>query len=668
MGNGITRAGVASATTAGALEPADLRAAIAACDPDRAAELALARLQRGDALDLGLVGELVPLLLDVPVGCALIALAEGDAAARAATCLAMLDRFPVFADGYPLQVMVLWAAWRSGAERVPLVAHARRLARRKLDKVERALVYYLAGELADPQLTRLVEALPKPKVHELKPLAAESDRLLAPAIARVIAELPAQGETSKSVGFTVRTTARVGRNEPCPCGSGQKYKKCCADKDASAEGSPIAGMSWDAFLTEGVAQMTPEQVEALSMFDLARIDRSKLQAGPAVVAIRRFLRERYWDLAIATADTACANLADPVARDDVRDEVVASLIDAGEHARVRTELAKYATPDPLRTFELAMHDDAVTLAQLDRELTPLVDRAQGLVDVAHVVLRVRPALGIALARAAFDPRGELDNTYLVEAIEDARDAAGLAPIEPASTWMLGAAEGGDAKHARARQAPSAEDVELHGQLRELRAKVARLEHEVRTAREAAQEHERAAAAERAAGGDVEQLKRLRRKVEELEGVVREGQAERAELRAKLGELADAAATAPAPTVTATVATDEDEGDAIDDALPELLRDVSVPVFSRRTQDALESVPRAVASEALRTIGTLAAGDLPAWRRAKLARDMVKPVAMARIGIHHRLLFRREGGTLEILDLITREELLATLKRIRNART
>ena len=26
----------------------------------------------------------------------------------------------------------------------------------------------------------------------------------------------------------VRTGPKVGRNEPCPCGSGRKYKKCCA--------------------------------------------------------------------------------------------------------------------------------------------------------------------------------------------------------------------------------------------------------------------------------------------------------------------------------------------------------------------------------------------------------------------------------------------------------
>jgi hypothetical protein len=28
-----------------------------------------------------------------------------------------------------------------------------------------------------------------------------------------------------------------GRNDPCHCGSGKKYKKCCEDKDASAKHS-----------------------------------------------------------------------------------------------------------------------------------------------------------------------------------------------------------------------------------------------------------------------------------------------------------------------------------------------------------------------------------------------------------------------------------------------
>ena len=27
---------------------------------------------------------------------------------------------------------------------------------------------------------------------------------------------------------------KTGRNDPCPCGSGKKYKKCCANKSASS--------------------------------------------------------------------------------------------------------------------------------------------------------------------------------------------------------------------------------------------------------------------------------------------------------------------------------------------------------------------------------------------------------------------------------------------------
>lgn len=35
--------------------------------------------------------------------------------------------------------------------------------------------------------------------------------------------------------------AAIGRNEPCPCGSGRKYKRCCALKAQKASlGSRIA--------------------------------------------------------------------------------------------------------------------------------------------------------------------------------------------------------------------------------------------------------------------------------------------------------------------------------------------------------------------------------------------------------------------------------------------
>ncbi|RUM87312.1 MAG: hypothetical protein DSZ24_06470, partial [Thermodesulfatator sp.] len=27
---------------------------------------------------------------------------------------------------------------------------------------------------------------------------------------------------------------KIGRNDPCPCGSGKKYKKCCGRRQAAA--------------------------------------------------------------------------------------------------------------------------------------------------------------------------------------------------------------------------------------------------------------------------------------------------------------------------------------------------------------------------------------------------------------------------------------------------
>ena len=33
----------------------------------------------------------------------------------------------------------------------------------------------------------------------------------------------------------VRRNERIGRNDPCPCGSGKKFKKCCYDKSPAEE-------------------------------------------------------------------------------------------------------------------------------------------------------------------------------------------------------------------------------------------------------------------------------------------------------------------------------------------------------------------------------------------------------------------------------------------------
>jgi preprotein translocase subunit SecA len=44
------------------------------------------------------------------------------------------------------------------------------------------------------------------------------------AVGKVTGQSHGEGE-KKTV--TVKKSAKVGRNDPCPCGSGKKYKQCC---------------------------------------------------------------------------------------------------------------------------------------------------------------------------------------------------------------------------------------------------------------------------------------------------------------------------------------------------------------------------------------------------------------------------------------------------------
>jgi preprotein translocase subunit SecA len=40
----------------------------------------------------------------------------------------------------------------------------------------------------------------------------------------------AQSQSAGPQAPIVRKQERVGRNDPCPCGSGKKYKRCCYPK------------------------------------------------------------------------------------------------------------------------------------------------------------------------------------------------------------------------------------------------------------------------------------------------------------------------------------------------------------------------------------------------------------------------------------------------------
>jgi hypothetical protein len=80
-------------------------------------------------------------------------------------------------------------------------------------------------------------------------------------------------------GIPARAAPRTGRNEPCPCGSGKKYKRCCADKPSVI--APSTELARFDRLQEAAPRLDLEQIARLSRVDLALLELSRLR-DPAV--------------------------------------------------------------------------------------------------------------------------------------------------------------------------------------------------------------------------------------------------------------------------------------------------------------------------------------------------------------------------------------------------
>lgn len=68
-------------------------------------------------------------------------------------------------------------------------------------------------------------------------------------MARKTLRLNPRASLRKSVVTGPRAVLQVGRNDPCPCGSGEKYKNCCINKG-------------DAFLRKMADKVAKEQAKA----------------------------------------------------------------------------------------------------------------------------------------------------------------------------------------------------------------------------------------------------------------------------------------------------------------------------------------------------------------------------------------------------------------------
>ena len=60
-----------------------------------------------------------------------------------------------------------------------------------------------------------------------KLLGIEGTHTTPPAEGKKASDMVKEATEAVSKAKPVRTGPKVGRNDPCPCGSGKKYKNCC---------------------------------------------------------------------------------------------------------------------------------------------------------------------------------------------------------------------------------------------------------------------------------------------------------------------------------------------------------------------------------------------------------------------------------------------------------
>lgn len=653
----LARGPVVELSKAEGLDGRALRAALDADDPTAATVLAYALVARGEKLAPELLVDLVPELEETHIGPLVLATA-GD---PVDLILKVLDDGRAGPERDAL--LVVLAADLRGKE-VPrgIVAHARRLSRLVLEPEQSRLVGAAAVRIGDADLSSVAAkavAVAKRQKRAVEEILENARRPASQAL----------GDSAGPrivVGYTVkRDGPEVGRNDPCPCGSGKKYKKCHALESEAPRAR--------------IAAIDEEQARWLRASEVAKLDLGKLADKTLLGVYRRTLLLHRWDLAERALAEIARRKTLAEKKDEYRWEMLNEALYVGDRARaeeVHASLpAKLAARDDVALALLRGGEGALDALEKGA-LAALREENDGAaaIELAYAVLRRKPALGIFLARGALHEGRIADCEALLEAVEDARDKLLVSPFEP---WWDLYDEMVDASDDRLdRLAKSEEEKKRQEQLREARKESRRANMELTRLKEQLEvldaklappsveprrtESKRAPEAPKERDPELEEeRRRLRLKVEEMQRIIGEGQEERRELRKKLAEIAEEDDREPAPPTSIKEGDDEDDDEPGDATSP---FGVLVPHFTDRASKALLDLAAQSADAVLGVVAGLAAGKPNAWGGTKQLKK-VRGVYSARGGIHHRVLFDVERDTLRVLEIIHRKDLEVVVARL-----
>ncbi len=95
----------------------------------------------------------------------------------------------------------------------------------------------MVAQIREDTMRMLLSAMPRPHVEIKREAVAEpTSEGFGGGAKRPVSGSAQQTGIVSPTGTPHRAGPKVGRNDPCPCGSGKKYKKCCGRGDAEESG------------------------------------------------------------------------------------------------------------------------------------------------------------------------------------------------------------------------------------------------------------------------------------------------------------------------------------------------------------------------------------------------------------------------------------------------
>ena len=468
-----------------------------------------------------------------------------------------------------------------------------------------------------------------------------------------------------------RAVAKVGRNDPCPCGSGKKFKHCCLEKDNERlhHSSAVAGVTVEELQADLNTHLSAEILDRALPHEMLLLDPLKVPAELQEGYFFRLAVYNQFDRAIE-AFQKIGVVGE--AMEENWGTVLLFAIRAGRKEKVkqlikmREDAAKASNEQieiPLSAALLMEEDNATRSLQLmddfardvlaSENLDHMKELARGLMYSPH------RALGVLVARGIIPLLPSRQGLKVLDMILEARDVLNLPPDDPFGDIVdqrFAEHEEDDAKLRAARQSLDAKA----GEVRELKEKLEGYQAEIAQKEKTLAETVAAQPALEAAA-----LKELRRKVEELKSELSERHGERNRLRRELQKAQDNLEsfrpTAPASPDEEAEATRHEAELLLPQSAPEV-HPVRLAEHPKHFLQTLEGLPRPVARAAVIMIGRLAAGE-PAAYVGALRLKATPNVMRQRIGIHYRLLFRLWPGRLEVIDLISRKDLDRRIKTL-----